>query len=149
MKSGELRGECPAERDFRVECEANNSSDNGPLASRGIEGLLLISGAAERERERYFVVLGFLESDAVEAVDPTLRSESARWGGWSAASMTVVCALRRKCACGRGVEGGGRGVGCCGSFNTRRGSCCQTGTVTCHDSRSRHPSIHDVHPRRR
>ena len=61
-----------------------------------------MSGAAERERARSFVVLGFLESDALEAVDSTLRSESARCGGWSAASMTIECAFRRKGACGRG-----------------------------------------------
>jgi len=60
-----------------------------------------VSAAAERERERCFVVLGFLESDALEAAESTLRSESVRWGGWSTASMTVVCAFRRKRACGR------------------------------------------------
>lgn len=80
--------------------------------------LLLVSAAAERERERGFVVLGFLVSDTLEAADSTLRSESARWGGWSAASMTVVCAFRRKRACGRGWREDGRGVGCCGGFNT-------------------------------
>lgn len=67
-----------------------------------------MSGAAERERERSFVVLGFLESDALEAAESTLLSESARLGGWSAASMTVVLAFRRKRACGRGWRGDGR-----------------------------------------
>jgi len=85
-----------------VEYEANNSSDIEPLASSEIERVVLVSGASERERVRTFVVLGFLESDAVETADSMLRSEFARWGGWSAASMTVVCAVRRKGACGRG-----------------------------------------------
>ena len=67
-----------------------------------------MSGAAERERERCFVVLGFLESDVLEAADSTLRSESARWGGWSAASMTVVCALDESV---HAAEGGKRRTG--------------------------------------
>ena len=108
LKSGELRGECPAEMDFKVEYEANNSSDIEPLASSEIERLLLVSGAAERERERSFVVLGFRESDALEAAESTLRIESARLGGWSATSMTDVCTFRCKRACGRGwKENGG------------------------------------------
>ena len=108
MKSGELRGECPAERDFREEYEAYSSSESEPFVSSEIEGLLLVSAAAERERERSFVVLGFLESDALEAAESTLRIESARLGGWSAASMTVVCAFRCKRACGQGwKENGG------------------------------------------
>jgi hypothetical protein len=78
LKSGELRGECPAERDFREEYEANSPSDIESFASPEIERLLLVSAAAERERERCFVVLGFLESDALEAAESTLRSESAR-----------------------------------------------------------------------
>jgi len=94
--------------DFREEYEAYSSSECEPFVSSEIEGLLLVSAAAERERERSFVVLGFLESDALEAAESTLRIESARWGGWSAASMTVECAFRCKRACGRGwKENGG------------------------------------------
>ena len=118
LKSGELRGECPAERDCMVEYEAYSSSDIEPFTSSEYERLLLVSAAAERERERSFVVLGFLESDALEAAESTLRSESARWSGWSAASMTVVGTFRCERACGRGWKANGRGVGCCGSFNT-------------------------------
>jgi len=93
--------------DFRVEYEAYSSSESEPLVSSEIERLLLVSAAAERERERS-LVLGFLASDALEAAESTLRIESARLGGWSAASMTVVCTFRCKRACGQGwKENGG------------------------------------------
>ena len=92
-----------------------------------------MSVATELERGRSFDVLGFLASDALEAVDSTLRSESLRWGTSSAASMTVVCAFRRKGACGRGwkAEGGELAVAAASTLDAG-GSCCQTGTVTCH-----------------
>lgn len=104
-----MRGECPTERDFREEYEAKSSPDTDALASPTLERAPLVSGAAERERERSFVALGFLESDALEAAESKLLSESARWGGWSAASMTVVRVFKRKRACGRGVVKGRTG----------------------------------------
>ena len=110
------------ERDWRVEYEACSSSDIKPFTSPEIERLLLVSVVAERECERSFVVLGFLESDVLEVAESMLRSESAHWSGWSAPSMTVVCTFRCECVCGRGRKACGWGVGCWGSLNTR-GSC--------------------------
>ena len=107
-----------------------------------------MSAATERERGRSFDVLGFLASDTLEAVESTLWSESRRWGSWSAASMTVVCAFRRKGACGRGrkAEEGELAVAAASTLDA--GDLLPDGNRHLSHNRSRHP-IHDVLPRRR